>query len=199
MPRKAAYHHGNLREALLDAAEALLRKRGPEELTLREVARRAGVSHGAPYHHFESRDALLAAVAERGFAGLAGAMQQAPRAGAREHLVGICRAYVDFATRYPTRFRLMFGPLLARKAEFPALQQQAEGSFSMLLEAARAVSPEQALPLALAGWSLAHGLSHLAINDVLAGLPAVGPLPPQDVLAEQLGGWLLGQVVPRGA
>ena len=196
MRKKAAYHHGNLQEALLDAAEALLRKRGPEELTLREVARRAGVSHGAPYHHFDSRDALLAALAERGFAGLTAAVRDVVAPHPRERLVGICRAYVAFASRYPTRFRLMFGPLLARKAEFPALKEQAEASFAMLLDAARAVSPEQALPLALAGWSMAHGLAHLSINDVLAGLPAVGPLPPQDVLAQQLAEWMLGRALP---
>ena len=195
--RKTAYHHGNLREALLDAAEELLPRHGPEGLTLREVARRAGVSHGAPYHHFDSRDALLAASAERGFIGLGEAMQGAVGATPRDRLVAICEAYVDFAARHPTRFRLMFGPLLADKALYPGLQQAGERSFFLLLEAAREVSPEEAMPLALAGWSLAHGLAHLRINKVFDGLPV--PVPPAGDLAGQLAQWLLLRAVPQPA
>ena len=188
-PPKTAYHHGNLREALLDAAEALLPKSGPEGLTLREVARRAGVSHGAPYHHFDSRDALLAAVAERGFVGLGEAMAGAAGATPPERLVAICEAYVDFAARHPTRFRLMFGPLLASKALYPGLKQAGEQSFFLLLEASREVAPAQAMPLALAGWSMAHGLAHLRINKVFDSLPVAAP--PENQLAGQLSRWLL--------
>ena len=188
-PKKTAYHHGNLREALLDAAEALLPKSGPEALTMREVARRAGVSHGAPYHHFDSRDALLAAVAERGFAGLGEAMAAAAGSTPGEQLVAVCEAYVDFAARHPTRFRLMFGPLLASKALYPGLKQAGEQSFFLLLEASREVAPAQAMPLALAGWSMAHGLAHLRINKVFDSLPVAAP--PESQLAGQLSRWLL--------
>ena len=183
------YHHGNLREALLDAAEAVLAESGPEGLTLREVARRAGVSHGAPYHHFDNRDALFAAVAERGFTGLLGAMTGAAGATSRDQLVAICEAYVEFAAHHPTRFRLMFGPLLASKALYPGLKEAGERSFFVLLEASRAVAPAQALPLALAGWSMAHGLAHLRINRVFDTLPV--PAPPESELAGQLARWLL--------
>lgn len=186
---RTTYHHGNLREALLDAAEALLSKRGIEGLTLREVARRAGVSHGAPYHHFTSRDALLAALAERGFTDLGRAMQAAAGVTPRDRLVAICEAYVAFAAVHPTRFRLMFGPLLASKALHPGLQAAAEHSFFALLEAARAVSPTEAMPLALAGWSMAHGLAHLRINRVFETLPVAAP--PEAQLARQLARWLL--------
>lgn len=185
----STYHHGNLREALLDAAEALLPQSGPEALTLREVARHAGVSHGAPYHHFESRDALLAAVAERGFAGLGEAMTHAAGATPREHLVAICEAYVNFAADHPTRFRLMFGPLLATKALYPGLKAAGEQSFFVLLEAAKEVAPAEAMPLALAGWSMAHGLAHLRINQVFETLPVAAP--PEGELAGQLARWLL--------
>ena len=195
--RKTAYHHGNLREALLDAAEALLPRHGAEGLTLREVARHAGVSHGAPYHHFDSRDALLAAAAERGFVGLGEAMQVAAGATPRDRLVAICDAYVAFAVRHPTRFRLMFGPLLADKALYPGLQQAGERSFFLLLQAAQEVSPADAMPLALAGWSMAHGLAHLRINKVFDSLPV--PAPAGDDLAGQLGRWLLERAVPTAA
>jgi AcrR family transcriptional regulator len=190
--RISAYHHGNLREALLDAAEALLPQSGPEALTLREVARHAGVSHGAPYHHFESRDALLAAVAERGFSGLGEAMAGAAGATARDRLIAVCEAYVDFAAGHPTRFRLMFGPLLASKARYPGLKAAGEQSFFLLLDAAKEVAPSQAMPLALAGWSMAHGLAHLRINQVFDTLPVAAP--PEGELAGQLARWLLQHV-----
>jgi AcrR family transcriptional regulator len=186
---KPAYHHGNLREALLDAAEALLPKHGAEGVTLREVARLAQVSHGAPYHHFPSRDALLAAVAERGFVGLGQAMQAARGATPRDRLIAICEAYVAFAARHPTRFRLMFGPLLASKSLYPMLKQAAEQSFFLLLEASREVAPDEAMPLALAGWSMAHGMAHLRINKVFDSLPVPAPAGPE--LAGQLAHWLL--------
>ncbi|HSI51454.1 MAG TPA: TetR/AcrR family transcriptional regulator [Ideonella sp.] len=193
---KTTYHHGNLREALLDAAEALLPKHGAEGLTLREVARQAQVSHGAPYHHFPSREALLAAVAERGFVGLGQAMQSAKGATPRDRLVGICEAYVAFAARHPTRFRLMFGPLLASKALYPGLQQAGEQSFFLLLEASREVAPDEAMPLALAGWSMAHGLAHLRINKVFDSLPVPAPAAPE--LAGQLAQWLLRHAGRQG-
>ena len=91
------YHHGELREALLDAAEWLLARRGAESLSLRDVARRAGVSHAAPYHHFAGLAELLAALAERSFAQLGAAMQagvDAHPADARAQLIAIAAAYV---------------------------------------------------------------------------------------------------------
>jgi AcrR family transcriptional regulator len=190
--RKAAYHHGSLYEALLDAAEQLLPARGPEALTLREVARHAGVSHGAPYHHFTSRDALLAAVAERGFVGLGEAMASAGGPAPRDRLAGICEAYVGFAARHPTRFRLMFGPLLARKTEFPGLQAAGEKAFALLLSASQEVAPAQAMPLALAGWSMAHGLSYLTVNGIFESLPV--PVPDSAGLGRQLADWLLQRI-----
>jgi AcrR family transcriptional regulator len=190
--RKAAYHHGSLYEALLDAAEQLLPARGPEALTLREVARHAGVSHGAPYHHFASRDALLAAVAERGFVGLGEAMESAGGPEPRERLAGICEAYVGFAARHPTRFRLMFGPLLARKTEFPGLQAAGEKAFALLLSASQEVAPTQAMPLTLAGWSMAHGLSYLTVNGIFESLPV--PVPDSAGLGRQLADWLLQRI-----
>ncbi|RZJ08327.1 MAG: TetR family transcriptional regulator, partial [Rubrivivax sp.] len=113
-----AYHHGALRETLLDAAEALLAQRGADALSLRDVARGAGVSHAAPYHHFAGLPELLAALAARSFQQLGAAMQagvDAHPADARDQLLAIATAYVDFARRRPARFRLMFGPVLASR------------------------------------------------------------------------------------
>src|SRR5262245_4881527 len=114
MPRakKRAYHHGDLRRALLDAALELVSSKGVQALTLREVARRAGVTHAAPYHHFPSKEALFAAVATEGFRDLAAAMRAAlsGRRGPFASLRAIGVAYVRFATEHPAHFRIMFRP-----------------------------------------------------------------------------------------
>ena len=174
--RRAAprpYHHGDLREALLDAAQAWLDAPGAATPTLREIAKAAGVSHAAPYHHFAGLDELLAAVAARAFARLADAMAHAS-ANARSSagaLLDIGEAYVRVALAHPAQFRLMFGPMLARKAEFPLLAQEAGRAFGVLLAAASAHAPGRGLELALAGWSLSHGAANLAIDGAFDGLP----------------------------
>ena len=175
-PRRRAvprpYHHGDLRAALLAAAAAWLDAQGAETLTLRELARAAGVSHAAPYHHFASREELLAGVAETAFDRLADALAAAARApDAAGALLDIGEAYVREALAHPAQFRLMFGPLLARKAEHPGLRRAAERAFTVLLEAAARFAPERGLEIALAGWSLSHGAANLAIDGAFGGLP----------------------------
>jgi AcrR family transcriptional regulator len=170
------YHHGALRETLLAAAEAWLDARGIQALTLRELAKAAGVSHAAPYHHFSGRDELLAGVAERAFLNLGDAMSAAASAasGPRAALLDIGEAYVRVALAHPARFRLMFGPTLAAKEAHAGLKAAAERAFGVLLAAARAHDRKRGVELALAGWSLAHGVANLAIDGAFQGLP----LPP---------------------
>ena len=187
------YHHGNLRDSLLDAADALLARDGAQALTLREVAKAAGVSHAAPYHHFASREQLLAAVATRAFAALAAAMAAANGDHARgqaERLMDICEVYVEFARARPTQFRLMFGPLLAQKSRHPDLKQAAEEAFHVLVTAATAFDAARGPELALTGWSLAHGLANLAIDEAFADLPMDVPAPA--VLARAMAARMLG-------
>lgn len=192
------YHHGNLRQTLLDAAEALLEERGVGALTLREVAKAAGVSHAAPYHHFDSLESLLAAIAERGFAALADDMAAAQSPDMRERMLDICEAYVRFALRSPERFRLMFGPLLAQKHKHPQLQQSAERSFGVLLQAAIQCSASEGVEIALCGWSLAHGYAQLAIDGVINTLPV--PVPDARELARRFAARLLGApIAPTSA
>ena len=194
-----AYHHGDLREALLDAAEALLAQRGAEALSLRDVARGAGVSHAAPYHHFAGLPELLAALAERSFQQLGAAMQagvDAHPADARDQLLAIAAAYVDFARRRPARFRLMFGPVLASRSRNPGLDRAAEASFRVLLDAATRFDASAGPLIALTGWSLAHGLSHLSLDGAFAGLPLPGPLPEPAELLRLMSGMVLA---PRPA
>lgn len=185
------YHHGDLRASLLDAAESLLDAAPARALTMRDVARAAGVSHAAPYHHFESLERLLAALAARGLADLAAAMEGASRCDSpHEAMVAICETYVAFACARPGRFRLMFGPLFARKAQFPELLHAAEDAFHVLMRCATAFAPEGGPALALTGWSVAHGLANLVIDGALQDLP-IEP-PPVDQIARMIALQVLG-------
>ena len=186
-----SYHHGDLRNALLDAAELLFAQQPGEPPTLREVARLAGVSHAAPYHHFDGRDAMLAAVAERGFAQLGQVMAEslARSDDVESRLADMGRNYVEFALARPTLYRLMFGPLLKQKQKYPHMQQSSEATFSALVSASAAYAPDNALGLSLIGWSMLHGIATLAIDGALDATPA--PLPDAATLAHQL----IGQVL----
>ncbi len=109
--RKSGYHHGDLKEALLAAAEALLAEEGMAGLTLRACARRAGVSHAAPKHHFADVSELLSEVAARSFDRLTAALEASRAESAQDpeaRIIAVFRAYVSFARRYPDHFRLMF-------------------------------------------------------------------------------------------
>ena len=171
-PEPRPYHHGDLRASLLDAAARWLDEHGVETLTLRELARAAGVSHAAPYHHFAGRDDLLAGVAEHAFDRLGDALAASATAlDSGQALLDIGESYVREALAHPAQFRLMFGPMLARKAEHPGLQRAAERAFTVLLAASTLHAPERGLELALAGWSLSHGAANLAIDGAFGGLP----------------------------
>src|SRR5262247_3375139 len=117
MSERNPYHHGNLREALLKAAIRLIAEVGPTAFTLREVARRAGVSHNAPYRHFEDKEALLAAVATEGFLLLSAALRDA-RANvevAEERFVRTGVAYLRFAQEHRGYLAVMHGPAVAKR------------------------------------------------------------------------------------
>ena len=152
------YHHGNLRPALLRAAGKMLEKEGPAGISLREAARRAGVSHAAPYRHFEDRDALLAELAAEGFEMLGEAMR-----GQTGRTMG--EAYVRFALDHSQRFRLMFGGSLPLQ-KHSHLRTAASATYQGLVEAFKDMPhPELA---AAAAWSLVHGLAHLKLDGHLA-------------------------------
>jgi AcrR family transcriptional regulator len=158
--RKGGYHHGDLRSALTQAAAALIDERGVEGVTLREAARRAGVSHGAPYRHFSGRDALLAELARDGFVRLVTALEEAAPRGGRE----VARAYLRFALAKPQRFRLMF--VLAADAEREtgwreALQRTMRAFARAYWGLAEAQDLQRA---AVAAWSLVHGLAQLMLD-----------------------------------
>jgi AcrR family transcriptional regulator len=173
--RRTAYHHGDLRPALLRASLALVEDRGIAALSLRAVARQAGVSHNAPYHHFKDRGSLLAALAEDGFAALARAMADAraaaPNPGARLEACG--HAYIRFALESPARFKLMFRPELTGPAEEGAVAQSSTPALDVLAgaivegQATGLAPPGDPMPLVLTCWSAVHGLASLWVDGPL--------------------------------
>src|SRR6185312_1734794 len=171
--RATRYHHGDLRRALIDTALAMVTEEGAWNFTLREVARRAGVSHAAPYNHFADKAALLAEVAAVGFRALGREMERASRRArsARQGLLGIAIAYVRFGVERPAHYRLMFGPELAEKERYPVLQQASDATFGALTSAlqrgqvAGDLRPAPVNDQALAAWSLVHGLTTLMIDQ----------------------------------
>jgi AcrR family transcriptional regulator len=165
------YHHGALKAALLDAADALLDEGGVEAVSLREAARRAGVSAMAPYRHFADKEALLAALATRGFQAFGAALGDAAKASA-DGFAAMGRAYVRFALARPGRFRLMFGSGIGDRSRHPELCAAGEQASRQLNAAVKASGRAGADPetAAIRAWSMVHGLSHLLLDGMLPGL-----------------------------
>jgi len=176
------YHHGDLRQALIDVVVSAVAKRGDAgEVTLREVSRLAGVSHSAPYRHFEDKDALLAAVATDGFNLLSAALRNA-RAGAREgeeRFVRTGLAYLTFARTHPGYLVVMHGRAVA-KGRTAMLQKAANETFQILKQLASDacdVDESEARRLGTVAWSFLYGLAMLSGNRQLP--PSVDASPEQ--------------------
>ncbi|MEP7065647.1 MAG: TetR/AcrR family transcriptional regulator [Gemmatimonadota bacterium] len=171
------YHHGDLRRALIDTALAMVTEEGEWNFKLREVARRAGVSHTAPYNHFEDKSALLAEVAALGFQSLRQTMEAAAHGqsrSARRAFAGISGAYVRFGVEHPAHYRLMFGAELSDGARYPTLQAASDATFAVLTgvlergQASGQIRRGAVRDQALAAWSLVHGLTTLFIDQRLS-------------------------------
>lgn len=176
MIKKTNYHHGDLRQALLKAALVLLKTKDVKSLSLREVARQAGVSHTAPYRHFADKSALLAAVAEEGFTEFGQYLQGAVdsvNADPVESLKSTGVAYVRYALDHPTHFRVMFGYCIAEPIVGSQLPTIAQGTFQILVnvivagQAAGVIKPGDSRALAVERWALVHGLAMLLLDGML--------------------------------
>jgi len=184
-----AYHHGDLPRALLDAAESMLAETGVDGFTLRECARRAGVSHGAPAHHFGDVRGLLTEFTAESFEQLAASMQRqrhAAPADAFSQLVAVGLAYVDYALAHRARFQLMFrSDRLAQGT--PRLRAASAASYGHLLETMRLVAESAGAPGALLqekvalAWSIVHGFATLMLDNALFAAPTQGR--PKQTLA----------------
>jgi AcrR family transcriptional regulator len=170
------YHHGDLRRAILSAALDVIAADGPAALSLRGLARRAGVSHAAPAHHFKDRAGLLTAIAAEGFGLLATTLRQAAdlkEAGVR---------YVRFAREHPAHFQVMFAPGMLREGDLELATARALAG-DALRDAVAAVPPEgrgaDSRLAGVAAWSLAHGFATLLLSHNLDG--PVGDQDPEEV------------------
>ena len=158
-----AYHHGDLRNGLLDAARAILEEQSLGALTLRAVARRAGVSHAAPYRHFPNHEALLVELSLEGFAELRSYIVEAAKVAGPEsdRIATIGAAYMRFVAKRPAVARLMFGSQLPNRDQFPALGTAADA----IGDEIGAALHDSALGLAV--WSAVHGLAMLVLENVI--------------------------------
>jgi AcrR family transcriptional regulator len=183
-----SYHHGALRPALIAAAEAVIAERGLDRFSLRETARRAGVSPAAPAHHFGDVRGLLTAIAADAFADLAKALEAADSAAGPDREARIKAqgmAYVAFALDRPARFDLMWRKALLDH-DNPQLSQASNRAWELLDHAARGPNMPHAGPLdpalapSTAAWSIVHGFARLAIDG------AFGPEPNAAERAAQI-------------
>ncbi len=188
-PASRPYHHGNLAAALVEAALALLDETQDWDFSLREVARRAGVSHNAPYKHFPEKRDLLAAVAARGFEALAEQTHSSLEGltDARVRLLACGRTFVARGIANPALYRLMFSAVLTSpEVGRPAIEKMAAAKARAVVDATLAdavrsgalpssmANPPESAAASLAMWSMLHGLTMLAIDDFVG--------PPRDVV-----------------
>jgi AcrR family transcriptional regulator len=203
MKRKSPPKPKDLRRAILDASLKLVERGGLGALSMREAARRAKVTHGAPYHHFVDRAAILAALAEEGFVRLAetmaAAMNEHPAGSlARFEAAGI--AYFRFALDHSAHMRIMFRPELAEPASHPAVDAAAGEAMRLLIacvgecQAAGTMPKGDSLPIVTTAWAAIHGLSSLWLDGPLCRLQ-IGTSPrgsPEDLarmVASTLAAW----------
>jgi AcrR family transcriptional regulator len=189
------YHHGDLRRVILETAQAMLQEQKGWQFTLREVARRASVSHAAPYKHFPDKASLLLELALRGFDQLKGSMEAAitprPRS-ARKELLAVGHAYIAFGLANPSLYHLMFSRD-AGESPIAHLSERALGSFQVVLDVLTRGQQSEAFkrrPVRAQGaacWAIVHGLTLLSLEGLLAP-EKVGVTPVQAALDTLLEG-----------
>lgn len=177
--------HGDVRRLVLDAAVAIIELEGAESLSMREVARRAGVSHQAPYHYFSDRSGIFAAISEEGFSGLAQAFRDVHETKMPAAKAGFI-AYLNFAREHVGHFRVMFRNDICGVITHESTQIAADSAFDELrLMVSRITGPEidpnKAFTFAAMLWSLSHGLATLVIDG-----PLPNKVPPGTNLEDQI-------------
>lgn len=186
--KKASYHHADLRRAILDAALVHLRHGDVTSLSVLQLARAAGVSSGAPYHHFADKLDVLAGLAEEGFALWLEEIEPAVAVeDPREALATLARAWLTFAVRHPEHFRIMFLPELGDRRRFASLHATSGRGLERLVQLLARVFPratlDELLERAVALWSTVHGFASLRSAGVLTNIPG---LPSLEALEARL-------------
>lgn len=202
---RRGYHHGNLREALIEATRDLIVEKGVAGFTFAEVARRAGVSPAAPYRHFQNREEMIAETAKRGFELFADRLEAAWNGGrpsALSAFEAVSSAYLTFARAEPAAFAAMFDPRVA-PVDDPGLRAAGHRAFDVLRRAcarlAEALPEERRPPAAMMAyhiWALSHGVAALFAQD---GSGRRSPIPAEDLLESGVAIYLRGlSLLPPG-
>ena len=204
---RESYHHGNLREALIEAALRLITEHGPAGFSFAQAARAAGVSAAAPYRHFRDLQALIAEIARRGYERFADDLAAAWDEGRPEPLAALDRcgaAYLGFARRNPAFYAAMFEPGFALQAD-PALLAASDRAFGVLRRAAEALCATlpagrraPALMVALHIWTMSHGIASLFIGRDPASRRAI-PMTAEELLEAGVLVYLQGLGVPAAS
>lgn len=168
-----AYHHGNLMRVLIDTAVEIISEEGAKDLSLRKIAKRAGVSHAAPYRHFKDKNAILAAVAKEGFDMM---LRQTEKRIARsrgdelDHFAICGLSYIDFAVSYPSHYRVMFGTRAENSYFSDEFEPESIPVFKLLrdiivvCQEKGLLKPGDPYDMAMAAWSIVHGFAMLRID-----------------------------------
>ncbi|MGA1613892.1 MAG: TetR/AcrR family transcriptional regulator [Lutimaribacter sp.] len=202
--RKQGYHHGNLRQALVDAALKLIEEKGPTGFTLSEAAKLAGVTPAAVYRHFEGREDLIAEASRQGYEIFADVMQYAYDKGQPSALAAFSatgRAYLAFARRYPGHYIAMFesGISVNKTPELAAVSARARGVLERAAaDLSRHIPENRRPPAAMFSahvWALSHGVVELFARNSPG---TASPFPPEDLLESAIGVYLrgLGLIAP---
>lgn len=165
--KKQNYHHGDLRQALAGAALSVLKEEGITKVSLRSIARKAGVSQAAPYSHFPDKNALLVEVAAVGFEVFHQALAEpspksAQKADLKDYLLKLGITYVRFALENKPLFQLMFGDALSDIPKNERYMQGGQAAYAVIEQAVKRVSTDPGAPLA--AWSVVHGLATLMVD-----------------------------------
>jgi len=177
MPKKKTYHHGDLKNALINAGVEILAKEGVSGLSLRKVASKAGVSHTAPYSHFADKQALIAAISTEGFRQLyerVEAVAEEYKTRPSRQLVEVAWSYVQFAMDDRDRFKVMFSGVLEKEKEYPEFVAESQKNFQlvkMIVEANQAAGVLRSGPsdlMALSAWGIIHGFIMLLLEGQIS-------------------------------
>lgn len=190
------YHHGDLRNALLSKALELIEKKGPDAVSLRELAREVGVNHRAAYRHFEDKRALTAAIAEAGYLALAEALEacwaETKSKPPRARIEAMMDRYLELAFAAPARYRVTFGRRVNEDGRYPALESLAERAYRVLMEALgalRKASDAEVRNAVFALWSMAHGYLRLVWARRIRVRPELSTRYFRALAAPFLDGW----------
>ncbi|MCU0756413.1 MAG: TetR/AcrR family transcriptional regulator [Xanthomonadales bacterium] len=192
---RTAYHHGNLREVILDVARRELDRGAYDSLSLRELAKRAGVTANAPYRHFASKEEILAEVAAAGFRELTARFNAYVQPDPHRRLILMSDVYTGYAMDYPHLYRVMFGMDKPALMEHPPLAEAATACFGHLVASVALAGQTGGIddPLTLrranAIWAIVHGWSRLAIDGMTHFQPADAKPPASEIVAAFVGTW----------